>query len=59
MATTNKNAKSKIVTLAKDWMSIVGILLLLIVFSILSFVKFGAQYFLTWSNIKNKVISWQ
>ena len=53
MATTNKNAKSKIVTLAKDWMSIVGILLLLIVFSILSFVKFGAQYFLTWSNIKN------
>lgn len=53
MATTSKSAKSRVGALAKDWMSIVGILLLLIVFSILSFIKFGAQYFLTWSNIKN------
>lgn len=36
----------------KKWMSLVGIALLIIVFSILSQVKFGAQYFLTWQNWK-------
>lgn len=31
----------------KDWMSIVGLLGLMIVFTIISYVKFGEQYFLT------------
>lgn len=37
----------------KNWMSLVGILLLMVVFSIASFAKFGAQYFLTVENWKN------
>lgn len=50
----NKNtAKSKVAAFAKDWMSLVGIALLLIVFTILSQVKFGEQYFFTWNNFKN------
>lgn len=53
MDTNKKSAKSKVAALAKDWMSVVGIILLLIVFTILSQVKFGEQYFLTWSNFKN------
>lgn len=36
----------------KDWISLVGIVLLAIVFSIFSYVKFDAQYFLTWRNWK-------
>lgn len=39
--------------IVKDWMSLVGILILIVVFSIISYAKFGAQYFLTWSNWKN------
>ena len=37
----------------KDYMSVVGIVLLIIIFSTASMVKFGAQYFLTWNNWKN------
>ena len=38
----------------KDWMSIVGLLGLVAIFSIASLVKFnGEQYFLTWANWKN------
>lgn len=37
----------------RNWMSIVGILALIVIFSIVSYVKFGAQYFLTWTNWKN------
>ena len=39
-------------TFIKKWMSLVGIALLIVVFTILSQVKFGAQYFLTWQNWK-------
>ena len=53
MTTNKKSAKEVIVSFAKDWMSLVGIALLLIVFTILSRAKFGEQYFLTWSNFKN------
>ena len=38
----------------KEYMSLVGIVLLIIIFSILSYVKHGEQYFLTvpnWTNI--------
>lgn len=37
----------------KDYMSIVGLILLAIVFSIASFAKNGAQYFFTWTNWRN------
>ena len=37
----------------KDWMSIVGILLLIIIFAAASRIKYGEQYFLTWANWKN------
>ena len=37
----------------KNWMSLVGILLLMVIFSIASYAKFGAQYFLTVENWKN------
>ena len=50
-ATTLRGKKS-VGALVKDWMSLVGIALLIIVFSIISYVKFGAQYFLTWDNWK-------
>ena len=50
-ATTLRSKKS-VGALVKDWMSLVGIALLIIVFSIISYVKFGAQYFLTWDNWK-------
>ena len=53
MDSNKKSAKSVIASFAKDWMSLVGIALLLIVFTILSRMKFGEQYFLTWSNFKN------
>jgi len=43
-----KNSKS----MMKDWFCIVGTVVLVIVFSILSYVKYGQQYFLTWSNWK-------
>lgn len=39
--------------LTKGYMSVVGIILLAIVFSTLSYAKNGAQYFMTWSNWKN------
>ena len=47
-ATTKKPVQNFI----KRWMSLVGIALLIIVFSSLSLVKFHAQYFLTWQNWK-------
>lgn len=47
------NSKKSVGALVKDWMSLVGIAILIVVFSIISYVKFGAQYFLTWSNWKN------
>jgi len=51
---TSKNSVgAKIVQFSKDYMSIVGILLLIIIFSTISFIKFGKQLFLTWSNWKN------
>ena len=51
---TKKNGiGSKIGQFTKDYMSIVGILLLIIIFSTISYLKFGAQYFLTWQNWKN------
>ena len=37
----------------KNWMSIVGLVGLIIVFTVASYIKFGAQYFLTWANWKN------
>ena len=37
----------------KDWMSIVGLLGLIVVFTVVSYIKFGEQYFLTWANWKN------
>ena len=51
-ATTLRSKKS-VGALVKDWMSLVGIAILIVVFSIISYAKFGAQYFLTWSNWKN------
>ena len=50
---TTLNSKKSVGALVKDWMSLVGIAILVVVFSIISYVKFGAQYFLTWSNWKN------
>jgi len=43
----------KIANFAKRWISVAGIVLLLVIFMAASQVKFGAQYFLTWSNVKN------
>ena len=48
-----KSVGHAIAQFSKNWMSIIGLLLLIVVFTILSQVKFGAQYFLTWSNWKN------
>lgn len=50
-AATLKSKKS-VGALVKDWMSLVGIAILIVVFSIISYAKFGAQYFLTWNNWK-------
>ena len=50
---TTLNSKKSVGALVKDWMSLVGIAILIVVFSIISYVKFGAQYFLTWRNWKN------
>ena len=52
MNNTSSATSAKIKTFLKNWISLVGILLLIVVFSILSYVKFGAQYFLTWNNWK-------
>lgn len=49
--TEGMNAQ-KVKKFLKNWISLVGIALLIIVFSILSYVKFGAQYFLTLTNWK-------
>lgn len=49
---TTLRSKKGVGALVKDWMSLVGIALLIIVFSIISYIKFGAQYFLTWDNWK-------
>ena len=45
-------AGKTIKTFLKNWISLVGILLLIVVFSILSQMRFGAQYFLTLTNWK-------
>ena len=53
--TLNKKSVGQILgQFAKDWMSIVGLLLLIAVFTVASLIKFdGQQYFLTWANWKN------
>ena len=38
---------------AKNWMSVIGLLGLIVIFTIISYVKYGAQFFLTWANWKN------
>lgn len=48
----NVTGGKKVKTFLKNWISLVGIVLLIIVFSICSYAKFGAQYFLTWNNWK-------
>lgn len=48
-----KSVGAQIAQLSKDWMSIIGIVALMIIFSIASQVKFGQQYFMTWGNWKN------
>ena len=53
MQKTKKSAGQVLMQFAKEYMSIVGIVLLAVAFSILSYVKNGAQYFLTWDNWKN------
>lgn len=53
-ATLNKKSVGQAIgQFTRNWMSIVGILALIVIFSIVSYVKFGAQYFLTWTNWKN------
>ena len=52
MSTATVSTANKAKSFLKKWMSLVGIALLIIVFSILSYVKFGAQYFLTVTNWK-------
>ena len=52
MNTASVSTSNKAKSFLKKWMSLVGIALLIVVFSILSYVKFGAQYFLTWQNWK-------
>ncbi len=47
---------SKVKNFLKTWMSLVGIVLLIVIFSVLSYVKFGAQYFLTWRNWKTLLL---
>ena len=53
--TLNKKSVGQVIgQFAKDWMSIVGLLGLVAVFTIASLIKFdGQQYFLTWANWKN------
>lgn len=50
--TTEKGVASRVAQFSKDYMSIIGILLLMLIFSAASYIKFGAQYFLTWPNMK-------
>lgn len=53
-ATLNKKSVGQVIgQFVKDWMSIVGILALIVVFTTISYIKFGQQYFLTWANWKN------
>ena len=52
VATTGGLNAQKVKKFLKNWISLVGIALLIVVFSILSYAKFGAQYFLTWQNWK-------
>jgi ribose/xylose/arabinose/galactoside ABC-type transport system permease subunit len=48
-----RNFASTLSVMSKDYMSVVGIILLAIIFSIGSYVKNGEQYFMTISNWKN------
>ena len=52
-AANKRNFADAISILSKDYMSVVGIILLAIIFSIGSYVKNGEQYFMTVSNWKN------
>ena len=53
-ATLNKKTVGQLIgQFVKDWMSVVGILALIVVFTSISYIKFGQQYFLTWANWKN------
>ena len=56
--TLNKKSVGQVIgQFAKNWMSIVGLLGLVLVFTIASLIKFnGEQYFLTWANWKNIII---
>jgi len=48
----NVSQGKKVKAFLKNWISLVGIVLLIVIFSICSYAKFGAQYFLTWNNWK-------
>ena len=49
-----KSVGQALAQFSKDWMSIIGLLGLIAVFTIASLIKFkGEQYFLTWGNWKN------
>ena len=49
----NKSVGQAIGQFTKNWMSIVGLLGLVVVFTAASYIKFGEQFFLTWANWKN------
>lgn len=49
---TNAVAGKQVKTFLKNWISLVGIAILIIVFSVCSYIKFDAQYFLTIKNWK-------
>ena len=53
--TLNKKSVGQVIgQFTKNWMSIVGLLGLIVVFTVASLIKFdGQQYFLTWANWKN------
>ena len=49
----NKSVGQAIGQFTKNWMSIVGLLGLVVIFTAASYIKFGEQFFLTWANWKN------
>ena len=53
--TLNKKSVGQVLAqFSKNWMSIIGLLGLVVVFTVASLIKFkGEQYFLTWGNWKN------
>ena len=48
-----KSVGQAIAQFTKNWMSIVGLIGLMVIFTVASYIKFGEQYFLTWANWKN------